>query len=179
VNANPSGSRTPPTGRWGRSIARREFPSTTELPPNWLPLIGRGGDAGPVDRQGIESAGSTRRAMMAWRRAPNPRRAAQGRNGEHYSPRHVNHLAAQPLPLANLSAAADQVRRLVPDRGRHPLQDERALPDTASRARTQPSERIAHSPHRRARDTDLAQPVRGVALTPVDGPPRGKGVLAA
>jgi len=179
VNANPSGSRTPPTGGWGRSIARREIASTTVPPPTRLQTICRAGSAGLVDRQAIGSASGTRHAMTACRGAPNPRRAAQGRNGEHYVPRHVNHLVLQPLPLANLSAAAGMVRRLISDRGPYLFRDERALRDAASRSKAQPRDHDAPSPHRKARHTELAQPVHGVALTPVDGPPRGKGVLAA
>jgi hypothetical protein len=179
VNANPSGSRTPPTGGWGRSIARRESASTTEPRPNRLQTICRAGGAGPVNRRAVGSASGTRHAMTACRQAPNPRRSAQGRNGEGYRPRHVNHLVSQPLPLANLSASAGMVRRLISDRGRHLFRDERALAGNASRPKAQPRDRDAPSPHRGARDTELAQPVHGVALTPVDGPPRGKGVLAA
>ncbi len=179
MNANPSGFRTPPTGGWGRSIARREFASTTVSLPNRLQTICRAGCAGPVNRRATGSAGGTRHAMMVCREAPNPRRIAQGRNGEQLLPRHVHQLVSQPLPLANLSAAAGTVRRLISDRGRHLFRDDRALPGNASRPKAQPWDHNAPSPHRGARGTELAQPVRGVALTPVDWPPRGKGVLAA
>ncbi len=179
MNAIPSGSRTPPTGGWGRSIARREIASIAEPLPTRLQTICRAGGAGPVSRRAIGSASGARHAMTVCRRAPNPRRAAQGRNGERHRPRHVDHLAIQPLPLANLSATADVVRRLISDRGLHLFRDERAVQDAASRQKAQPRDHDAPAPHRKARDTELAQPARGVALTPVDGPPRGKGVLAA
>jgi len=178
VNANPSGSRTPPTGGWGRSIARRESASTTQSPLIRLQSTCRAGGAGAVNRQAIGSASGSRHAMTACRGAPNPRRIAQGRNGEH-CPRHVNQLALQPLPLASLPAAAGTVRRLISDRGRHLFRDERALPDTASRPKAQLRDHDALPPCRVARGTELVQPVRSVAVTPVDGPPRGKGVLAA
>jgi hypothetical protein len=179
VNANPSGSRTPPTGGWGRSIARREFASTTGPPPTGLQTIRRAGVAGPVKRHAIGSGSGTRHAKTACRGAPNPRRAAQGRNGEQYPPRHVHHLVAHPLLLANLSATAGMVRRLISDRCQHLLRDERALTDAASRPKVRPRDHDAPLPVCEARDTELAQPVHGVAMTPVNRPPRGKGVRAA
>jgi hypothetical protein len=179
VNANPSGSRTPSTGGWGQSIARRKFASITEPRPTWLQTIDRAGDSVAVNRKVINSAGGTRHAKTACRRARNPKRTVQGRNGDRYRPRHVDHLVSQPLPLANRSATAGTVRPLVSGRGQHLFLDERVLPKTASRPKAQPRDHNAPSHDRNARDTELAQPVRGVALTPVDGPPRGKGVLAA
>ena len=86
MNANPSGFRTPPTGGWGRSIARRELANTTELPPNRLQKPGCAGGAGPVGVSATGLGSGTRHAMRACRRAPNPRRAAQGRNGEFFLP---------------------------------------------------------------------------------------------
>ncbi len=174
MNANPSGSRTPPAGGWGRSIARREFASTTVPPPNRLQTICRAGGAGPVNRRATGSDSGTRHAMTVCRGAPSPRRIAQGRNGEQLLPRHVHQLVSQPLPLANLSAAAGKVRRLISDRGHHLFRDDRALPGAASRPKARLCDQVAPSQDRGARDTGLAQPVRGVALTPVDWPPEGK-----
>jgi len=179
VNANPSGSRTLPTGGWGPSIARRKFADTTKPRPNRLQTFSRVGGAGPVVCRAVGSASGSRHAMTACRGAPNPRRAAQGRNGEGYLPRHVNHLASHPLPLANRSAAAGMVRRSVLERGQHLFRDERAFSAAASRPKAQPRDHDAPSQDCRARDVRLAQPVRGAALTSVDGPPRGKGVRAA
>jgi hypothetical protein len=173
VNANPSGFRTPSTGGWGRSIARRVVASTTEPPPICLPSIDRAGGAGRVDLLATKSVSGRRQAMTACREAPNPERAAQGRNGEHHLPRHVDHLVAQPLPLANLPASADMVRRLTFERGRYLFRDERATRD-ASGQRVEPTDHHAPSPDREAHDTELVQPVRGVAMMAVDGPPEGK-----
>lgn len=174
MNANPSGSRTPLTGGRGRSIARRRFASTTELPPNRLRTVCRAGNTGPVNRRAIGSGSGTRHAMMACRGGSNPRRAAQGRNGDRYRPRHVNHLASQPLPLANQSAAAGTVRRPVFERGRLLFWDKRAHSNAASRPKSQRRDHGAPAQARRAQDTKLAQPVRSVALTSVDEPPEGK-----
>jgi hypothetical protein len=174
VNANPSGSRTPSTGGRGRSIARRRFASTTELPLNCLLTIHRAGCAGPVNRHAIGSGSGTRHAMKACRGGPNPKRAAQGRSGEIVLPRHVDHLVLQPLPLANRSATADRVRRPVLERSRHFVQDERAFAATPSRPKAQPRDHDAPWPDHKARDTKLAQPMRSIALTPEDGPSEGK-----
>ena len=179
MNANPSGSRTPPTGGWGRSIARRKFASTKEPHRTGLQATCCARDSGSVDCRANRSVSGERHAKMACRGAPNPMRAAQGRNGGVRLPRHVDHPVLQPLPLANQSVLTDMVRRLVSARGRFLSRDERALANAASRLEAQPSDHDAAWQPCRARDTELAQPVRSVARTRVSGPPRGKGVLAA
>jgi hypothetical protein len=70
VNANPSGSRTLPTGSWGRSIARREFATTTEPPSSRLQTLGRAGAFGPFHRQ---ATGAAAVRVMPRRRGVGPR----------------------------------------------------------------------------------------------------------
>jgi hypothetical protein len=174
VNANPSGIRTPLTGGRGRSIARRTFASTSELPATGFPTTPSTAGTGARGRRAIGSCGGTRRAMTARRGAPNSKRALQGRNGDRHRPRHVHHPVSHPLPLANRSAVADLVRRLVLERGRCLFRDKPVLSDAASSTKARPRDRDAPTRDRQARNTELAQPVRGVAVTPLDGPPEGK-----
>jgi hypothetical protein len=178
VNANPSGSRTPSTGSWGRSKARRELAATTEPSPGQAPVGAHTGFAGVRDRLGRGLNGGTRHAMTVCRGALNLRCAAQGRVGERDLPRHVvRHLAPHLLLSANSSALADAVRpRMLVEAGLWPS-DESTARKHASRPKVQPRE--CFSPLHGARDTVLVQSGCDVVETLARGHSRWKGVLAA
>jgi hypothetical protein len=179
VNANPSGSRTPSTGSWGRSQARRELAAATEPSPGYVPIVGVAGIAGAPYRLVRGMNVGTRHAMTVCRGALNLRCAAQGRVGDLDDlPRHVvRHLAPHLLLLANSSAPADAVRPLMLVGARFWPSDGSTVPTHASRPRAQPGECFA--PRHGARDTELVQAGCDVVETLARGHSRGKGVLAA
>ena len=176
MNANPSGSRTPPTGGRGRSKARREHAVITEPSPGLARATECAGTAGAADRPAWRWIGGTRHAMMACRGALSERLNAQGRVGGH-SPRHiVGHPASHPLLLAHTSARSDAVRPLCPVGVRFWPMDEETVRMHSSRPKAQPRDRS--SPRLGARrDTELVQPENGVIATPACGLSGGKGVL--
>ena len=178
MNANPSGSRTPPAGGRGRSQARRELEAAAE--PSSCParVAVPAGIAGGPDRRVQGLTGGTRHAMKVCRGALNLRRTAQGRVGDHRLPRHfAHHLVPHPLLSANTSAPADAVRPFVPDGARDAPVEGATVRTLASRTVARPRNRF--SPHHGARDTELVQPGRDVVSTSACGHSRGKGVLAA
>jgi hypothetical protein len=178
VNANPSGSRTPSTGSWGRSKARRELAATTEPSPGQAPVDAHAGFAGVRVRPDRGLNGGTRHAMTVCRGALNLRCAAQGRVGELDLPRHVvRHLAPHLLLSANSSALADAVRPLMLVEAGYRPSDESAARKHASRPKAQPGK--CFSPRHGASDTDLVQTGCDVVETLARGHSRGKGVLAA
>jgi hypothetical protein len=178
VNANPSGSRTPSTGSWGRSKARRELAEATGLSLDQVRVEVCAALFGEIDRRGKGSRGGTRHAKKACRGALIVRRAAQGRTGDSLSRQVSRHLASHPLLLANTSAPADAVRRPIPDRAR--ARTVMALSTAEVAASRLEAQRIGgFSPHHEAHDTELVQPGRDVLQTPANGHSRGKGVLAA
>jgi hypothetical protein len=178
VNANPSGSRTPSTGSWGRLQARRELAAATEPSPGYVPIVGVAGFAGAPYRPVRGMNDGTRHAMTVCRGALNLRCAAQGRVGDLDLPRHVvRHLAPHRLLLANSSALADAVRPLMLVGAGFWPSDGSTVRTHASRPKAQPGE--CCSPRSRARDTKLVQAGCDVVETLARGHSRGKGVLAA
>jgi len=178
VNANPSGSRTPSTGSWGKSKARREFAAATEPSPGYVPIVGVAGFAGAPYRPVRSMNDGTRHAKTVCRGALSLRCAAQGRVGDLDLPRHViRHLAPHLLLLANSSASGDAVRPLMLVRARFWPSDESTVRKHASRPKAQPGE--CFSPRSEARDTELVQSGCDVVETLARGHSRGKGVLAA
>ena len=99
MNANPSGSRTPPTGCWGRSKARRELEAAAEPSSGHARVDGPAGKTGGTDRRVPGSVGGTRHAMKVCRGALNVMRAAQGRVGE--ISRHIAFLLVLHLLLSD------------------------------------------------------------------------------
>jgi hypothetical protein len=175
VNANPSGSRTPPAGGRGASMARREGALAAGPSPSLVGFAWRAGSTGACDRQARGSIDGTRHAMTVCRGAPSARRA-QGRVGDAF-PRHiVGHLVAQPLLSASASVLADAVRPLFPGGASPWPSAESAVQEPSSQPEAQPKDRS--SPRRGARDTELVQPGHVVFTTLCRGQSRGKGVLA-
>ena len=178
MNANPSGSRTPSTGSWGRLQARRELATTTEPSPGYVPVVGVAGFAGASYRSVRGLNGGTRHAMTVCRGALNLRCAAQGRVGDRVLPRHVvRHLAPHRLLLANSSASADAVRPFMLVGAGFWPSDESTVRTHASWPKAKAGQ--CFSPRSEARDTDLVQPGGDVVETLARGHSRGKGVLAA
>ena len=178
MNANPSGSRTPSTGSWGSSKARRESAATTEPSPGQAPSRRAYRICRRTRSTGRGLNGGTRHAMTVCRGALNLRCAAQGRVGELDLPRHVvRHLAPHLLLSANSSALADAVRPLMLVGAGNWPSDESTARTHASRPKAQPGE--CFSPRHGARDTDLVQTGCDVVETLARGHSRGKGVLAA
>jgi hypothetical protein len=178
VNANPSGSRTPPAGGRGLSIARRESEGTTGPSPDLVQIVGRAVDRDAAGRQSRGSIGGMRHAKMVCRGGLRARRAARGRVGNR-CPRHVvRHLAPHPLLSANTSALADVVRPLRTGGARSWswLSAESTVHLRSSRLEAQPTDRSVPRPE--ARDTELVPPEHDVVATPSRGHFRGKGVLA-
>jgi hypothetical protein len=179
VNANPSGSRTPPTGGWGRSKPRRELAKTTGPPrdPARVDLCAE--FLGATDRWGRAAWGGTRHTKKACRGALIVRRAAQGRTGDLLSRQVCRHLALHPLLLANTSAPADAVRRPIAGRAR--ARTVVMVPPTAEAAASRPQAQRIHgfSPHQEAHDAELVPLGRAAHRAPANGHSRGKGVLAA
>jgi hypothetical protein len=178
--ANPSGSRTPSTGGWGASEARRELAQATEPSRSRLGTTPHVGASRLRDGSGEGSHGGTRHATTVCRGAPSVRRSAQGRVGGHGSPRHVgSHLAPHPLLAAKPSGSPDDVRHFTCDRINPAPRGERAGRDRASPSKAQPGD---HSPFRPGTgDTELRQPGGDAVAdaSALDGPSGGKGVLAA
>jgi hypothetical protein len=178
VDANPSGSRTPSTGCWGRSDTRKGFAANAgpSLGPTCCDACA--GLSGAAKQRGSGSSGGSRCAKTVRRGALNLRCAAQGRVGDLNLPRHVvRHLAPHLLLLANSSAPADAVRPfMLVGAGLRPS-DESTVRKHASRPKAQPGE--CFSPRHEARDTELVQSGCDVVETLARGHSRGKGVLAA
>jgi hypothetical protein len=178
VNANPSGSRTPSTGSWGRSEARREVAAAAVPSPCQMQTAALTGE---FRRRGGEAAGTdggTRRAKMVCRGALVERRAVQGRVGDLQLPRHIaSHLVSHLLLSANTSAPADAARPGFPSEAGPLLGKLVSGLVCALRRAAQPGS--GFSPRLEARDTDLVRPRCGVRSTPACELSRGKGVLAA
>ena len=178
MNANPSGSRTPPTGRWGRSKARRVLEAAAEPSLGHALVDVPAGMPGGSDSRARGTIGGTRHAMKVCRGALNVRRAAQGRVGDLHLPRHIaRHLGSHLLLSANTSASAGAVRPLIPD-GAQPRHAE-ALTVRTLASRTVARPENCFTPRPGARDTELVQPGCDVVATSACGHSRGKGVLAA
>ena len=176
MNANPSGSRTPPAGGQGGLEARRENAVATGPSPGRFGAVGHTGIAGVARRSTRSPIGGTRHAMMMCRGARSARRAVQGRVGNHGSRHVVGHLETHPLLSANTSVSADVLRPLAPGKARPWPSAESTVRRSSSRPEAQPTDRS--SPHLGARDTELVQPTRGAAFAARRWRSRGKGVLA-
>jgi len=178
VNANPSRARTPPTGRWGRSKARRVLEAAAEPPSGHARVDVPAGVTGGPDSRARGTIDGTRHAMKVCRGALNVRRAAQGRVGDLHLPRHIaRHLVSHLLLSANTSASAGAVRPLIPDGAQPRPAEVSAVRTLAFRTVARPDNRF--SPRPGARDTELVQPGCDVVATSACGHSRGKGVLAA
>ena len=178
MNANPSGSRTPSTGGWGGSKARRELAKTTEPSPGAARLGVRSGiPEGPARGAGGMDGGK-RRATTVCRGALSVRRAAQGRVGDCCRPRHIaNHLVRHRLLSAKTSAPLDAARPVTAGRANHRPAVDATVRNPASQSAAQPGNRL--SPHAEALDTELVRPCCDVPATLACGHSPGKGVLAA
>jgi hypothetical protein len=176
VNANPSGSRAPSTGRWGGSEARRELaaasgPSVGHAQPDML-----AGFSGRAWGNGIGLGGGTRHAKTVCRGALNQRRAAQGRVEDQFPPRYVaRHPVAHPLLSARTSGSADAVCSLHLG-GAWPPPTRTSTNRIAFRSTAQPGD--CFSSLHGARNTDLVRHGRRARQALVCGHSRGKGVLA-
>jgi hypothetical protein len=178
VNANPSGSRTPSTGSWGRSKARRELAAASEPSPGHAPVVVLAGFAGVRYRPVRDVNGGTRHAMTVCRGALNLRCAAQGRVGDLNPPRHVvRHHAPHLLLLANAFVPTDAVGPFMLVGAGFRPSDESTVRLHASRPKAQPGE--CFSPPHGASDTELVHSGCDVVETLARGHSRGKGVLAA
>ena len=178
MNANPSGSRTPPTGCWGRSKARRELEAAAEPSSGHARVDGPAGKTGGTDRRVPGSVGGTRHAMKVCRGALNVMRAAQGRVGDLQLPRHIaRHLVPHRLLSANTSAPADAGRASFPVGAYPRFGKHSAGPELALRRAAQPGS--GRSPRLEASDTDLVHTRYDVTSTSACELSRGKGVLAA
>jgi hypothetical protein len=178
VNANPSGSRTPPTGCRGILEARREFAVATGPSQGLAPLDVRAVMSGRPRRRTKSSNGGSRHAKMVCRGALNLRRTAQGRVGDELTPRHVaSHLVPQLLLSARSSASADTVRLRLGEGAMPRLAQDVAARSAASRPQAQPGERLL--PVSGSRGANLVS--TGADVTPASAcaQSRGKGVLAA
>jgi hypothetical protein len=178
VNANPSGSRTSPTGSRGRAKARRVLVTATGPSPGHLQRAAVARNAGGLYRFAGVSIGGTQYAMMVCRGVLTVRRAAQGRVGDLELPRHIaRHLVRHRLLSASRSALPDTVRLRFPG-GAGPRRVKTwAVRNLASRVAALP--RSGSSPRLEARDPELVQTRKVVGATPSCGQHRGKGVRAA
>jgi hypothetical protein len=178
VNANPSGSRTPPTGCWGSLEARRELAAATGPSQGLAPLDVRAGMSGRVSRQVNGPNGGSRHAKRVCRGALSLRRTAQGRVGDELTPRHVAaHLVLQPLLSARSSAPADTVRPRLGDGAPPRLALASTVRTAASCPKAQPGKR--HTPIPGSCDAKLVYPGTDVITASACAQSRGKGVLAA
>jgi hypothetical protein len=178
VNANPSGTRAPSTGCWGRLEARREFAAATG-PSLGLALFDvRAGLSGRAKKRVDGANGGSRHAKKACREARNPRCAAQGRVGDQLTSRHVaHHLVPHLLLSARTSARADAVRPRFYGQAWPWLAKVSTVRNAASRPMAQPAE--WHTPTGGACGRKLAR--LGPDVTPASAcaQSRGKGVQAA
>jgi hypothetical protein len=178
VNANPSGSRTPSTGCRGGLDTRKELAATSGLP-----LGRRQSDVlGRICAETFEwtdgSNGGTRHAKTVCRGALKQRRAAQGRVGDHFPPRHIaSHLVSHLLLSAKTSAQADVVRLFLLGGARLQSAKGSTTLSAVSWQQAQPEKCYSLPPE--ARNTRLVQPGGNVIPTLARGLSRGKGVLAA
>jgi hypothetical protein len=178
VNANPSGSRTPSTGGWGRLQARRELAAATEPSPSVAQCDVHAGNSGGTLLGANGSNGGTRHAKTVCRGALNLRRAAQGRVGEQSSPRHIaRHPESHRLLSANTSAFADADRPRQSGGASHRPAMVSTTPHAAFRPQAQPAD--GRWPREEARQSEPVDPGRGVVATSACVHTRGKGVLAA
>jgi len=178
VNANPSGSRTPPTGSLGRAKARRVLATATGPSPGHLRAAAFARISGLLHGFGRDSIDGTRHAMKVCRGALTARRAAQGRVGELPLPRHIaRHLVSHRLLSANPSALPDAVRLQFPGGANPCFVGTPAVRNLASRVAAQPGN--GFSPRFEARDIELVETRCVVVVTPACGQRRGKGVRAA
>ena len=178
MNANPSGSCTPPTGCWGRLGARRELAAAAG-PSLSLARIGVcTGSTGPAIRRVDGLRGGARCAKTVRRGALNLRCAAQGRVGDKKNPRHVaHHLVPHLLLLAKTSAPADAVRPHFLEGANPRLAKVAMARNAASRPTAQPDDR--RTSHDGACASKLVQAGHDVIPTSARAQSRGKGVLAA
>jgi hypothetical protein len=178
VDANPSGSRTPSTGCWGRSDTRKGFAANAgpSLGPTCCDACA--GLSGAAKQRGSGSSGGSRCAKTVRRGALNLRCAAQGRVGESLSPRHVNHhLVPHLFLLAKTSAPAGAVCPHILERAWPKLANVSTARNATKRPKAEPADR--HVPHDGACTTALGQPGHDVIPTSACAQSRGKGVLAA
>jgi hypothetical protein len=178
VNANPSGSRTPSTGCRGGSDTRKELAATSGPPSSLgqLDVLARICDETLERLDG--SNGGTRHAKTVCRGALKQRRAAQGRVGDQFPPRHVaRHLVSHLLLSAKTSAQADVVRPFLLGGARLRSAKGSTTHCAVSWPQAQPENCYSHPSE--ARNTRLVQPGGNVIPTLARGLSRGKGVLAA
>jgi len=178
VNANPSGSRTPSTGCRGGSDTRKELAAISG-PPLGLRQLDVLARIGHETCQRLDgSNGGTRHAKMVCRGALNQRRAAQGRVGDQFPPRHIaRHLVSHLLLSAKTSAPADVVRPFLLGGARLRSAKGSTTRSAVSWQQAQPEKCYSLPPE--ARNTRLVQPGGNVIPTLARGLSRGKGVLAA
>ena len=178
MNANPSGSRTPSTGCWGRLEARRVLAAAAGPSLSLARVDVHAGISGTTNRRVVGSNGGARCAKTVRRGALNLRCAAQGRVGDPVTPRQVtHHLVPHLLLSARTSARADAVRPRFLDQAWPWLAKVSMVRNAASRPKAQPAE--WHTPPDGACDTELVR--LGLEVTPTSAcaQSRGKGVLAA
>jgi hypothetical protein len=178
VNANPSGSRTPSTGCWGKLEARRELAAATGPSQGVVQLNVYAGMSGWTFKRDDRSSGGSRHAKTVCRGALNLRRTAQGRVGDELTPRHVAiHLVPHLLLSAKSSAPADAVRPRLRDGARPRLARVSAVRHAASGRQAQSGN--CCKPRFGSYNTDLVHPGPDVTLASACVQSRGKGVLAA
>jgi hypothetical protein len=178
VNANPSGSRTPSTGCRGGLDTRKELAATSGPPLGLgqLDVLARVGDETFERLDGAN--GGTRLAKTVCRGALTQRRAAQGRVGDQFPPRHIaRHLGSHLLLSAKTSAQADAVRPCLRGGARLRSAKGSTTQSAVSWQMAQPEKCYSLLPE--TRNTSLVQPGGNVIPTLARGLSRGKGVLAA
>ena len=151
--------------------------------PSGLPLGLRQSDVlGRICAETLErtdgSIGGTRHAKTVCRGALKQRRAAQGRVGDRFPPRHIaRHLVSHLLLSAKTSAQADVVRPFFLGGARLRSAKGSTTRGAVSRQQAQPEKCYSLLPE--TRNTSLVQPGGNVIPTLARGLSRGKGVLAA
>lgn len=178
MNANPSGSRTPSTGCWGRIEARREFVVAGGPSSSLVRIEVCAAVCCRPDHELTGCGDGARCAKTVRRGALYLRCAAQGRVGDQNDPRHVaRQLVPHLLLLAITSAPADAVRPHFLEQAGPWLATVARVRNAASRPKGQPAG--WREPHDGARDTELVQAGHDVIPTSARAQSRGKGVLAA
>ena len=178
MNANPSGSRTPSTGCRGELDTRKDFAATSVLPLGLRQSDVLGRFCAETLERTDGPNGGTRHAKTVCRGALKQRRAAQGRVGDQFPPRHIaRHLVSHLLLSAKTSAHADVVRPFFLGGARLRSAKGSTTLGAVSWQQAQPDK--CYSLRFEARNTSLVQPGGNVIPTLARGLSRGKGVLAA
>ena len=179
MNANPSGSRTPSTGCWGRSEARREFAAATGPSLGLARLDACAGMSGRARRAGgwLERRVAARQDGVSWGPQPEARRPRKGR-GPTTSP------ARRPSSRVTSASFGENVRsggRGPSTPARRGLAPAREGVDGPRRRlmATGPTRGMSHASSERRATPQLVQPGPDVAPASACAQSRGKGVLAA